>query len=191
VVEITERREVRVRAEAGTFVFAAEPEAGRLVICEQRDDGDEKELCALTIADRHELSGFLQGLRRVLGVEEERTSPVATGPTARAKGSGSRGIEEEPADSGTRSALPAPPGQDERHGGPGAPGGGHREEDDRRDAMERARARGQSKAFAPWSRDEEQQLLEAVEAGRDLDELARVHQRSRRALELRLERLRK
>lgn len=39
--------------------------------------------------------------------------------------------------------------------------------------------------------DEERRLLEAVEAGRDLDELAREHKRSRRALELRLERLRR
>jgi hypothetical protein len=67
VADITERREVRVRGEDSTFVFAAEPDEGRLVIREERE-GDTDEVCALTIADREELSGFLQGLRRVLGV---------------------------------------------------------------------------------------------------------------------------
>jgi hypothetical protein len=186
VVEITERREVRVRADAGTFVFAAEPEAGRLVIREQRDDGDQNELCALTIADRQELSGFLQGLRRVLGVEEERTPPTEMVSTAREVRDGS-GDRAGPGPGPSRSALPEP-SEDEPAAGPQRePGDG--DQDDRREAMERARARGQSKAFAPWSADEEHRLLEAVEAGRDLDELAREHKRSRRALELRLERL--
>lgn len=189
MVEITERREVRVRADAGTFVFAAEPEAGRLVIREQRDDGDQEELCALTIADREELSGFLQGLRRVLGVEEERT---AHGETVRAEPSqraaGRAGGGQETSQRGSRAALAASSAQGTSTAG--AARDGDDGEDDRREAMERARARGQSKAFAPWSRAEEQQLLDAVEAGRDLDELAREHQRSRRALELRLERLR-
>lgn len=181
--QISERREVRVRADAGTFVFAAEPEAGRLVIREERDEGAEEELCALTIADRDELSGFLQGLRRVLGVDEGEPRPsTAQGSSPVA---GQRGLPRE-----ARSTLPGSsqqPAPSEKDGGGR---GEHDGVDDRRDAMERARARGQGKAFAPWTRDEEQQLLEAVEAGRSLDELAPEHQRSRRALELRLERLR-
>jgi hypothetical protein len=173
VADITERREVRVRGDESTFVFAAEPDEGRLVIREERGEDDADELCALTIADREELSGFLQGLRRVLGVDEGRAA-------------GSPPIDQR--DGGSRPALST--------SGPGPQGGGMSgggeasDEEDRQAAIERARRRGQGNAFAAWTPEEERRLLAAVDEGRDLDELARDHGRSRRALELRLEKLR-
>jgi hypothetical protein len=166
VADITERREVRVRGDEATFVFVAEPDEGRLVIREEREGEDGEDVCAVNIADRDELRGFLEGIRRVLGVEA---------PTSR---------REEPVDQRRGSPQPslapgggAPP--------PPAPDGN----EDREAAIARARQRGHGKAFAAWTPDEEQRLLKAVDAGRDLDELAREHGRSRRALEMRLEKL--
>lgn len=177
MAEITEHREVRVRGEDATFVFAAEPERGRLVVREEREGDEPEELCALTIADRDELSGFLQGLRRVLGVDSASSPPPIE---QRAQLEATSGRPSERPDASSADATTAARSAD----------GSDPAQDDRRAAMERAQARGQRKAFEPWSREEERRLLEAVEQGRDLDELAREHQRSRRALELRLERLR-
>lgn len=177
MAEITERREVRVRGDEGAFVFAAEPEAGRLVIREERDGGDGEELCALTIADRAELSGFLQGLRRVLGVEDANAAPAE--PIDQ-RGADGRGTAER------RALAPGTAATSSR----GADAADRNEEEDRQAAIERARRRGQGNAFAAWSRDEEQRLLAAVDEGRGLDALAREHGRSRRALEVRLEKIR-
>jgi hypothetical protein len=166
VADITERREVRVRGDEATFVFVAEPDEGRLVIREEREGEDGEDVCAVNIADRDELRGFLEGIRRVLGVET---------PTAR---------REEPVDQRggpPRSSLPS--------GGGAPPPPAPETNDDREAAIARARQRGHGKAFAAWTPDEEQRLLAAVDAGRDLDELAREHGRSRRALEMRLDKL--
>jgi hypothetical protein len=173
LTEISERREVRVRGDGVTFVFVAEPDAGRLVIHEERGD-TSNEVCALTIGDRDELRGFLDGMRRAIGVDDgprvldrrdEHTDRPAAGPR--------------------RSPALAPGAPPAGPPPPGPPGG----EEDRQAAIARARQR-HGNAFAAWSRDEEQQLLREVDAGRDLDELAREHGRSRRALELRLDKLR-
>ena len=115
MAEISERREVRVRGDDATFGFAAEPDAGRLVIREDRGQGDGEELCALTISDREELSGFLQGLRRVLGVEEgqQDATPIEQRPQQGRRASpGPRGDGGLPTgDPGPRaSALAASPG---------------------------------------------------------------------------------
>jgi hypothetical protein len=175
VADITERREVRVRGEDSTFVFAAEPDEGRLVIREERSDDDSDELCALTIADREELSGFLQGLRRVLGVED--AAKAGSAPIDQRDGRSSGGGR--PTLGSGRAPVSSP----------ATSGGEASDEEDREAAIERARRRGQGNAFAAWTPEEEQRLLDAVERGRDLDTLAREHGRSRRALELRLERL--
>jgi hypothetical protein len=169
VADITERREVRVRGDEATFVFVAEPDEGRLVIREEREGEDGDEVCAVNIADRDELRGFLEGIRRVLGVEAP--SPKREDPVDQRGGPPS-------------SALPA--GRSAKTGG-AASGDG----EDREAAIARARERGHGKAFAAWSRDEEQRLLAAVDEGRDLDELAREHGRTRRALEMRLDKLRR
>jgi hypothetical protein len=167
VADITERREVRVRGDEATFVFVADPDEGRLVIREEREGEDGEDVCAVNIADRDELRGFLEGIRRVLGVETPGSSREA--PVDQRGGS-------------QRSSLPSggsPP--------PTAPDAS----DDRDAAIARARQRGHGKAFAAWTPDEEQRLLAAVDAGRDLDDLAREHGRSRRALEMRLEKLKR
>jgi hypothetical protein len=168
VADITERREVRVRGDEATFVFVAEPDEGRLVIREEREGGDGEDVCAVSIADRDELRGFLEGIRRVLGVE--------TPSSRREEAVDQRGGP-------PPSALPAGGGAPPR---PGPDGG-----EDREAAIARARERGHGKAFAAWTPEEEQRLLAAVDEGRDLDELAREHGRSRRALEMRLEKLRR
>jgi hypothetical protein len=165
VADITERREVRVRGDEASFVFVADPDEGRLVIREEREGEDGEDVCAVKIADRDELRGFLEGIRRVLGVETPGSS------------------REDPVDQrggSQRTSLP-----------PGAPPTAPDERDDRDAAIARARERGHGKAFAAWTPDEEQRLLAAVDAGRDLDDLAREHGRSRRALEMRLEKLKR
>lgn len=168
MADITELREVRVKGEEATFVFVAEPDEGRLVIREERDD-DSEDVCALRIADRDELRGFLEGIRRVLGLEV---------PESRRDDAGDPGVS-------ARSALPAgntvAPGPPK----PPPPDGPA----DREAAIARARERGHGKAFAAWTPDEERRLLAAVDEGRDLDELAREHGRTRRALEMRLQKL--
>jgi hypothetical protein len=165
VADITERREVRVRGDEASFVFVADPDEGRLVIREEREGEDGQDVCAVKIADRDELRGFLEGIRRVLGVETPGSGREA--PVDQRGGS-------------QRSSLPP--------GGPPPPTAPEAS-DDRDAAIARARQRGHGKAFAAWTPDEEQRLLAAVDAGRDLDDLAREHGRSRRALEMRLEKL--
>jgi hypothetical protein len=167
VADITERREVRVRGDEATFVFVAEPDEGRLVIREERDGEDGEDVCAVSIADRDELRGFLEGIRRVLGVEP---------PSPR---------REEAVDQ----RAGAPPSALPTGGAPPRPGPDG--SDDREAAIAKARERGHGKAFAAWTPEEERRLLAAVDEGRDLDELAREHGRSRRALEMRLEKLRR
>jgi hypothetical protein len=174
VSEISERREIRVTGDDATFVFVAEPDDGRLTIREEREDADPEELCSLTLADRDELRGFLQGLRRALGVDAPS--------------------QEEPLVDQRRGAQPSA-GQQDR-GLPGGDEGVGRspagpDDGDRDAAIARARQRGHGNAFAAWTPDEERRLLDAADAGRDLDELAREHGRSRRALEMRLEKLRR
>jgi hypothetical protein len=172
VADITELREVRVRGEEATFVFVAEPDKGRLVIREEREEGDGEDVCALRIADSDELRGFLEGIRRVLGLEV----PSST-----------RGGDATGRGGGPANALPPQRSNDAPAPPPPSPAG----DDDREAAIARARERGHGKAFAAWTPDEERRLLAAVDEGRDLDELAREHGRSRRALEMRLEKLRR
>jgi hypothetical protein len=174
VVDISERREIRVAGDDATFVFVAEPDDGRLTIREEREDAEPEELCSITLADRDELRGFLQGLRRALGVDV----PSADEGVVDQRGGGRSAAGER------GRGLP---------GGEAARGPATRDSDDgdRSEAIERARQRGHGNAFAAWTPDEERRLLEAADAGRDLDDLAREHGRSRRAIEMRLEKLRR
>jgi hypothetical protein len=175
VVDISERREIRVAGDDATFVFVAEPDDGRLTIREEREDAEPEELCSITLADRDELRGFLQGLRRALGVD----APSADEGVVDQRQGGQLGAAGEPARALSRGDT-----------GGGAASVG-RDDGDREAAIERARQRGHGNAFAAWTPDEEGRLLEAADAGRDLDDLAREHGRSRRAIEMRLEKLRR
>lgn len=161
VAEITELREVKVSQGDTTFVFLADHDRGRLVIREEPSDGEPEDVCALTIADREELSGFLTGLRRALGVDD---------------GAGRR-----------RDQRSEPP-QGSRTASLGRGGDGPADTGDRDEMVAKARERN-PQAFQRWTGDEEQRLLEAYRSGTPIPELARGHRRSERAIAMRLERL--
>jgi hypothetical protein len=60
--------------------------------------------------------------------------------------------------------------------------------EDREAIMERAR-QSNPKAFAPWTREEEEDIRRRYEAGENIQMIARARKRSPRAIELRLQRL--
>jgi hypothetical protein len=61
-------------------------------------------------------------------------------------------------------------------------------EEEREAVVAQARQRN-PQAFAPWTRDEEQQVRKRYEAGESIPAIARAHKRSPRAIELRLQRM--
>jgi hypothetical protein len=61
-------------------------------------------------------------------------------------------------------------------------------EQDRDVVVAQARQRN-PQAFAPWTKDEEQEIRRRYEAGDSVQTIARAHKRSPRAIELRLQRL--
>ena len=63
-----------------------------------------------------------------------------------------------------------------------------RNDDDRETIIAQAREKN-PQAFAPWSRQEEQEVKRRFEEGENIREIARAHKRSPRAIELRLQRL--
>jgi hypothetical protein len=172
MAEITERREVQVRSGDSTFVFVAEPDDGRLRIEERDADGAQTEVCAITIADTAELSGFLEGLARVLGIQQ----PAGRGPVAQLLDAADddAGRQVRQAASLGSGPAPAPPGD--------------ADDGDRDAIVERARQRN-PQAFKSWSREEEQRVREAYERGTPISEIARDVQRSQRAVEMRLEKM--
>jgi len=80
MTEIRQRHEVTVERDGRTFVFVAEPDAGRLSIRETGERGEE--VCGLTLADPEEISTFFEGLHRVLGAARRGggEQPVGTPP---------------------------------------------------------------------------------------------------------------
>jgi hypothetical protein len=60
---------------------------------------------------------------------------------------------------------------------------------DERDAVVAQARQRNPQAFAPWTREEEQQIRKRHEAGESIQSIARAHKRSPRAIELRLQRL--
>ena len=63
-----------------------------------------------------------------------------------------------------------------------------RKEDERDAVVAQARQRN-PQAFAPWTKEEEQEIRRRHEAGESIQAIARAHKRSPRAIELRLQRL--
>jgi hypothetical protein len=61
--------------------------------------------------------------------------------------------------------------------------------DDERDAIVAQARQRNPQAFAPWKREEEQEVRRRYEAGENIHAIARAHKRSPRAIELRLQRL--
>jgi hypothetical protein len=158
---ISERHEIVVETDESTFVLTADSRDGRLVIQQRkkRGSGPGHEVCSLSLANPDELEAFFEGLRRVL------SSPGLT--PARRENVGRPVSSREPPN---RSALPAA-------------------RDTERDEVV-ARARGRNpKAFEPWSRQEEEEVRRRYQAGESLDSIARVHNRSPKAIQMRLERL--
>jgi len=63
-----------------------------------------------------------------------------------------------------------------------------RQDDEREAVVAQARQRN-PQAFAPWSKEEEQEVIKRHQAGESVQAIARQHKRSPRAIELRLQRL--
>jgi hypothetical protein len=168
VAGISERHEVRVEGEDRTFVFVAEPGEGRLVI---REEEGGEEICALTLGDPQELAGFIEGLRRVFratGLASVTRAEVDEGPPKHAR-------------KRLPGAMEPPP--DEAQLRLEEPGDAEREE-----IIAAARQRN-PKAFHPWSSDEEREVQERFDRGDPIEAIARDHQRSPRAIEMRLRRM--
>jgi hypothetical protein len=164
MVEISDRREVRVSVGDKQFAFVAEPDAGRLTIREEFPDqkGSGKAVCSLTVSDQEELQAFMQGLSRVMGIEP--AAPAAQGPGGRSFAGRS----------GSPAGASSPPGASSALNDP--------------EAVERARTRNPN-AFKPWTREEDRRLREGAREGRSVEELSSDLQRSVRAVSMRLERL--
>jgi hypothetical protein len=162
VAVLSERHEVRLRGRDHTIVFVADSGDGRLVIRQEPDGGGGGEVCAITLSDPEELRGFFEGLRRVLSSLPggEAASPA---PVA-AGGRGPATPRPVPASA----ATPADANRDQ--------------------VIAQARQRN-AQAFAPWTSEEEQQVRASYESGETLPAIARVHRRSPRAIELRLQRM--
>jgi hypothetical protein len=168
VTQISERHEVRVEGGGRTFVFLAEPGEGRLVI---REEEDGEEICSLTLGDPEELAGFIEGLRRVFratGLAKVARGEVDEGPPKHA-----------------RKRLPGvmEPPPDEAQLQLGEPDDAEREE-----IIAAARQRN-PKAFHPWSADEEREVRERFDRGDSIEAIASDHQRSPRAIEMRLRKM--
>lgn len=153
--EIVERHEVRVRGRDHSIVFNADSEDGRLVIRQESNGRNPKEVCAITLSDPDELKAFFEGLRKILTALGHAVEPGARqNETPREK--------------------------------PRMMGGGR---DDQREAVVAQARERNAQAFAPWSKEEEQQVAKRFKAGEPVPTIARAHKRSPRAIELRLQRM--
>ena len=167
MAHLRERHEIVAETEDRTFVFLAEAEKGRLTIREVDPDGEE-EICAITLSEADELEGFFGGLRRVLeaaGLSRQVQPPHPAPPAEKSLSEGPSSPGDSPA--GPRDASPS---------------------EDREEMVENARRRNR-RAFSPWTPDEEREVENRFRAGESLEAIARSRGRSRRAIEMRLEKL--
>ena len=65
MANISERHEVRMRAPGSTIVFLADSVDGKLVIRQEHEAGESKDVCAITLANPDELRAFFKGLRAI------------------------------------------------------------------------------------------------------------------------------
>jgi hypothetical protein len=162
---IAERHEIVVETDESVFVFTADSREGRLLIQQKRKRGSS-EICSLSLANPDELEAFFEGLRRVFsstGGARERPVPPRQPPPGR----------------GTLAAA--------RQAG-ATLAAGRQADDDRDEVIARARGRN-AKAFEPWTRSEEEDVRRRFEAGDAVETIARTHNRSPKAIRMRLERL--
>jgi DNA-binding NarL/FixJ family response regulator len=66
---------------------------------------------------------------------------------------------------------------------------GHRQRDEDREAVIAQAREKNAQAFAPWTKQEEEEVKKRFERGETVQHIARAHKRSPRAIELRLQRL--
>jgi hypothetical protein len=161
---ITERHEIVVETDESVFVLTADSREGRLVIQQKRKRGSS-EICSLSLANPDELEAFFEGLRRVFsstGGARERTVPPRQ-PSGRATLAAAQQAG---------ATLVA----------------GQQADDDRDEVIARARGKN-AKAFEPWTRSEEEDVRRRFEAGDAVEAIARTHNRSPKAIRMRLERL--
>lgn len=162
MAELSERHEVRLRGKDKTITFIADSDDGRLVIRQEDDGKKAKDVCAITLSDPDELRGFFKGLRRMmasLGVSVEPEGSLPPKPKT----------------------IPAPKREDVAPSRDDAT-------PEREAIIAEARQRN-AQAFAPWTEEEEQDVRRLYEAGKTIEAIARMQKRSRRAIELRLQRL--
>lgn len=74
MANISERHEVRMRAPDSTIVFVADSVDGKLVIRQEHDAGESKDVCAITLANPDELRAFFKGLRAIAASLEQQVS---------------------------------------------------------------------------------------------------------------------
>jgi hypothetical protein len=160
VAKMSERHEVRVQGEGQTIVFIADSADGRLIIRQERDREDPTEVCSIALSNPDELRAFFTGLQRVIA-------------------SLGHSIETPPA-----SQRGAPPPQRAIQGERGK----SRDPQEREALVAQARERN-PQAFAPWTRDEEEEIRRRHASGESIQSIASARRRSPRAIELRLQRM--
>jgi hypothetical protein len=135
MAEFAERHEIQVRGHDGTIVFTADSRDGRLVIRQIPDGRKSKDVCSITLADPDELRAFFKGLRKII-------ASLGHGPDLVA--------ENEPATAASRRAI----GQRQI----GQHQIGQPQHDDDREAMVAQAREKNAQAFAPWTKQEEQEV---------------------------------
>lgn len=161
MAELSERHEVRLRGRDKTITFIADSDDGRLVIRQEPDGKKPKDVCAITLSDPEELRGFFKGLRRIMTSLGVSVDGDAPPPPKQ------RALSRPEPDDGAPDSEPEP----------------------ERDALIAEARQRNAQAFAPWTQDEEQDVRRLYEAGKTVEAIARTQKRSRRAIELRLQRL--
>jgi len=170
MADLSERHEVRIQGAEHTFVFLADSTDGRLTIRQEAEGKPSEDVCAITLANPEELRTFFKGLRRVLD---------SMGLGMDASGAGEAGPPGRPA-AGPPTQQTLGPGIRQEAGGGG--------QIQREAIIEKARERN-PKAFAAWTPEEEGDVRRRYQGGQSVPEIARIHRRSPRAIELRLQRL--
>jgi|RhiMetdeSRZDD1v2_1073273.scaffolds.fasta_scaffold945300_2 DNA-binding NarL/FixJ family response regulator len=161
MAELAERHEITIRGHDGTIVFTADSADGRLVIRQIPERRKSKNICSITLADPNELRAFFKGLRRIVASLEHGAEVIDNAP---------------PADAESRRTI----GQRQI---------GQRQRDEDRDVIIAQAREKNAQAFAPWTKQEEQEVKRRFEQGESLQHIARTQKRSPRAIELRLQRL--
>jgi hypothetical protein len=165
LARMSERHEVRVEGEGQTIVFVADSADGRLIIRQERAGEDPAEVCSIALSNPEELRAFFTGLQRVVASLGHSIETPAT-PATPGRGAAPRAAQR---------AFP-----EDRAGA--------RDSQEREALVAQARERN-PQAFAPWTRDEEEEIRRRHASGESVQTIASARRRSPRAIELRLQRM--